>query len=183
MKHVNSSYPLLTSTQLESLIQDFIRTNSIPDTTSDQSAGLKRKRSDSEQPQSPQLSIELALLLIIRALGKKYDKPLSPEHEGSPSGSTMFRNGYPTPKYVEKAWTATLDEHSFYETRITGATPGSEYFDAATDIMAKHIGGSSLCHVQVYLLASIYHGQLAQDAQRHHYLFKAARALEISLQR
>lgn len=183
MKHVNILYPLLTLTQLESLIQDLIRTNSISNTTSDQSARLKRKRSGSEQPQSLQLSIEHALLLIIRALGKKYDNPLSPECEGSPSGSTMFRNGYPTPKYVEKAWTATLDEHFSYETRITGVNPGSEYFAAATDIMAKHIGGTSLCHVQVFLLASIYHGQLAQDAQRRNYLFEAARALRIFLQR
>ncbi|CZS92370.1 uncharacterized protein RAG0_02784 [Rhynchosporium agropyri] len=173
MKHVNSSYPLFTSEQLKSLIQEFIRTNSIPHTTSGQSVGLKRKRPDSEQPRSPQLSIELALLLIIRALGKKYDKPLSPEHEGSssgsPSGSTMFRNGYPTTKHVEKVWSIILDEHPCHENRISSLTPGSGYFDAATDIMAKHIGGSSLRHVQIYLL-------------RHHYLFEAARALEISLQ-
>jgi hypothetical protein len=181
MKHVNIRYPLLTLTQLKSLIQDFIRTKSISNTTSEQSAGLKRKRSGPELLQS---SIERALVLLIRALGKKYDNALSPACEGSPGGSTMFRNGYLTPKNVEKAWTATsLDEHSSYETRIMGVTPGSEYFAAATDIMAKHTGGSSLCHVQVYLLASIYHGQLAQDVQRHNYLLEAARALQIFLQR
>jgi hypothetical protein len=183
MKHVNIIYPLLTLTQLESLIQDFVMTNSISNTTSEQSVGLKRKRSGSELPQS---SIERALVLLIRALGKKYDNALSPEGEASPGGSTTFRNGYPTPKHVEKAWiTTALDEHSHspYETRITGFTTGPDYFTAAINIMAKHIGGSSLCHVQVYLLASICHGQLAQEAHRHYFLFEAARALQIFLQR
>ena len=182
MKHVNILYPLLTPTQLESLIQDFIRTNGISNTTSErnyiESAGLKRKRSSSEQS-----SIERALVLLIRALGKKYDDALSPECEGSPGGSTMFRNGYPTPKHVEKAWTATsLRERSSYETRITGVTPGSEHFAAATDIMARHTSGSSLYHVQAYLLASIYHGQRAQDSQRGTYLLEAARVLQVLLQ-
>ena len=185
MNYVNILYPLLAPTQLNCLIQGFIRTNSISNATSErnyiESAGLKRKRSGSEPPQS---SIERALVLLIRALGKKYDGALSPECESSSSGSTMFRNGYPTPKQVEKAWTATsLDEHSSYETRVTGVMPGSKYFTAATDIMAKYTGGSSLCHVQAYLLASIYHGQLAQDAQRLNYHFEAARALQIFLQR
>ena len=163
------------------MIQDFVIANNISNTTSEQSAGLRRKRSGSELPRS---SIERALVFLIRALGKKYDNALSPEGEGSPGEPTTFRNGYPTPKHVEKAWmTTALDEHASYETRITGFTPGPDYFAAATNIMAKHIGGSSLCHVQVYLLASIYHGQLAQDTQRHHFLFEAARALQIFLQR
>ena len=182
MEHVNALYPLLTLTQLESLIRDFLTNQGISETISEQSAGPKGKQSGSELPQS---SIERALLLLIRALGKKYDNATSsPEAEGSPGGSTMFRDGYPTPNHVENPWlTAAPAEHSSHDTRIVSVTPGSEYFAAATDIMATHIGGSSLCHVQAYLLTSIYYGQLAQHAQRNKSLSEAARALQTFLQR
>jgi hypothetical protein len=173
IKHLNMFYPLLTYPQLMFLIQDFISSSSISNMTSG-SAGLKRKRSGPEPPGPPQSPMERALVLLIRALGKRYDDTLSLKYKSSPSGSTKFPNGYPTPA-------TSLDNH--YETRITGVPPGSEYFAAASEIMANHTGGSSLCHVKAYLLASMYHGQLSQDAQRHHYLFEAARALQIFLQR
>jgi hypothetical protein len=78
---------------------------------------------------------------------------------------------------------AFVDEHSSREPRNMDVTPGLEYFAAATDILGKHAGGNSLCHVQVSILASIYHGQRAQDSQRHAYLHEAARALQVILRR
>jgi hypothetical protein len=74
MEHINIKYPVLTPTQLELLIQDFMRTRDISNTTPEpnyfEPAGLKRKRSALESPQS---SIERALLLLVVALGKKFD--------------------------------------------------------------------------------------------------------------
>jgi hypothetical protein len=176
MKNVNILYPLFTLTQLESLIEDFVKTNSISNTTSEQSAGLKRKRSDSKLPQ-PQSSIERVLVILIRAIGQKYDKNIPPEGEGSSGGSIT----YSTPQHMEKAWmTTALDEQSSFETQFTGFKPGPDF---AAYIIATHVGGSSLCHVQLYLLASIYHGQLAQDAQRHYFLCEAAKARQIFLHR
>ena len=176
MEYINIEYPILTPTQLELLIQDFMRTRDISNTTPEpnyfEPAGLKRKRSALESPQS---SIERALVLLILALGKKFDDA-PPECESLPSGSATFRYGYPSPEN-EKPWIgACLDQPSLYE-------PGLKYFAAATDIIGRHAGGNSLCHVQVYILASIYHGQRAQYSQRHNYLLEAARALHVFLQR
>jgi hypothetical protein len=176
IKIVHPVCPILSLAQLEILRRDFLRTeisNTTPEPQSSGPAGLKRKRSASESPQS---SIERALVLLILALAKKFDDAPPADGEGLPRGSAVFQNGYPSPENVEKPWMgACLDQNPLFE-------PGLKYFAAATDIMARHTNGSSLYHVQAYLLASIYHGQRAQDSQRGTYLLEAAHALQVFLQ-
>lgn len=161
---------------METLRRNFLRTeisNTTPEPQSSGPAGLKRKPSASESPQS---SIERALFLLILALAKKYDDAPPADYEGLPRGSAAYQNGYPSPENVEKPWMGVfLDQTPLFE-------PGLKYVTAATDIMARHTSGSSLYHVQAYLLASIYHGQRAQDSQRGTYLLEAARALQVLLQ-
>jgi hypothetical protein len=176
IKNAHPAYPIPSLAQLEVLRRDFLRTeisNTIPEPQSSGLAGLKRKRSAWEPPQS---SIERALFLLILALAKKFDDAPPADCEGLPRGSAVFQNGYPSPENVEKPWIgACLDQNTCFE-------PGLKYFAAAADIMARHTSGFSLCHVQVYLLRSIYHSQRTQDLQRGTYLLEADRALQTFLQ-
>jgi hypothetical protein len=114
MKHVNMRYPILFPTQLNCLIQGFMKTRDVSNTTSKlnyieyaRTAQLKRKRSVEQAKElhhsfvgseAPQSSIERALVLVILSLGNKFDHDLPPEYEGSSSGSATFRYGYPSPK-------------------------------------------------------------------------------------
>lgn len=59
--------------------------------------------------------------------------------------------------------------------------PGLAYFAAASDLIGNQLGGNTLRHVQVNILASLYHGQLARVAESHAYLHAACRALQVIL--
>lgn len=59
--------------------------------------------------------------------------------------------------------------------------PGLAYFALATDIIGNQIGGNSLQHVHVNILAGLYHGQLARVLESHAYIHQACRSLQVIL--
>ncbi|KAG4429995.1 hypothetical protein IFR05_014520 [Cadophora sp. M221] len=81
-------------------------------------------------------TLELALFLLVLALGKIYDRKENPAHafyEGGeqPGGSASLRNSYPSPEEVDKSWT---DRHPSGNMDITA---GLDYFAAATNIIGN----------------------------------------------
>jgi hypothetical protein len=71
---------------------------------------------------------------------------------------------------------------------ITGARaknldiiPGLFYFALASDIIGNQLGGNSLQHVHVNILAGLYHGQLGRVLESHAYIHQACRALQVIL--
>ncbi|CZT53446.1 uncharacterized protein RSE6_15015 [Rhynchosporium secalis] len=128
--------------------------NAIPELKAFEPVGHKRKRSASA---ASQLSIEQALFLLILTLAGKFDAT-------SPSAQSVQK----------PCLGACLEENTFSE-------PGLKYFAAATDIIARHTSGTSLCHMQAFLLKGIYHGQWARDSKCATSLLEAANALQIFL--
>ncbi|KAG9247379.1 hypothetical protein BJ878DRAFT_477472 [Calycina marina] len=59
--------------------------------------------------------------------------------------------------------------------------PGLSYFALASDIIGNQLGGNSLQHVHVNILAGLYHGQLGRVLESHAYIFNACRSLEVIL--
>jgi hypothetical protein len=59
--------------------------------------------------------------------------------------------------------------------------PGLAYFALATDIIGNQLGGNSLQHVHVNILAGLYHGQLARVLESHAYIHQACRSLQVIL--
>ncbi|KAH6696645.1 hypothetical protein BKA61DRAFT_497754 [Leptodontidium sp. MPI-SDFR-AT-0119] len=59
--------------------------------------------------------------------------------------------------------------------------PGLSYFALATDIIGNQVGGNSLLHVHVNILAALYHGQLARVLESHAYIHQACRSLQFIL--
>ncbi|CZS92533.1 uncharacterized protein RAG0_03147 [Rhynchosporium agropyri] len=157
IKNIHPAYPIPSLAQLEMLSQDFLRSdvaNAMPELKAFEPVGHKRKRSASA---ASQLSIERALFLLILALAGKFDA-------ASPSAQSVQK----------PCLGACLEENTFSE-------PGLKYFAAATDIMARHTSGTSLCHVQAFLLKGMYHGQWARDSKCATSLLEAANALQIFL--
>jgi hypothetical protein len=60
--------------------------------------------------------------------------------------------------------------------------PGLAYFAKAADIIGELPGGSDVSHVQAYLLAGLYMGQLARIVPSHYYINKACNAAQILIE-
>ena len=60
--------------------------------------------------------------------------------------------------------------------------PGLAYFTKAADIIGELSGGSDVSHIQAYLLAGLYMGQLARVVQSYFYIQKACIAAQILIQ-
>lgn len=56
--------------------------------------------------------------------------------------------------------------------------PGLEYFALATDIMGSHLGGMGLKHVYAWVLAGLYHGQLARAVESWAYIKQGCTVLQ-----
>ncbi|KAH7009415.1 uncharacterized protein B0I36DRAFT_356649 [Microdochium trichocladiopsis] len=56
--------------------------------------------------------------------------------------------------------------------------PGLEYFALATDILGSHLGGISLKHVYAWVLAGLYHGQLARAVESWAYIEQGCTVLQ-----
>lgn len=56
--------------------------------------------------------------------------------------------------------------------------PGLEYFALATDILGSHLGGISLKHVYAWVLAGLYHGQLARAVESWAYIKQGCTVLQ-----
>lgn len=59
--------------------------------------------------------------------------------------------------------------------------PGLSYFAVASDIIGNQIGGNSLQHVHVNILAGLYHGQLGRVLESSAYIGIACRSLIVIL--
>jgi hypothetical protein len=59
--------------------------------------------------------------------------------------------------------------------------PGLSYFALASDIIGNQVGGNSLQHVHVNILAGLYHGQLGRVLESHAYIASACRSLQVIL--
>ncbi|QSZ36517.1 hypothetical protein DSL72_006397 [Monilinia vaccinii-corymbosi] len=70
---------------------------------------------------------------------------------------------------------------SGFRPRNVDVIPGLAYFALATDIIGNQLGGNSLQHVHVNILAGLYHGQLARVLESHSYIHQACRALQVIL--
>ncbi|KEF50939.1 uncharacterized protein A1O9_13001 [Exophiala aquamarina CBS 119918] len=60
--------------------------------------------------------------------------------------------------------------------------PGLAYFAKASDIIGEHPGGSEVSHVQAYLLAGLYMGQLARIIPSYFYIQRACMAAQILIE-
>ena len=52
--------------------------------------------------------------------------------------------------------------------------PGLAYFHIASEIIGSQIGGNTLEHVHVCILAGLYHGQLARVLESYEYICLAS---------
>lgn len=117
----------------------------------------------------------------------------SPSHNQSPAASPQA-TFTPSPMEADRPRSfgfaghrrSSCDSTSAYDRhrqclpciRNMDVIPGLAYFAAATDIIGNQLGGNTLQHVQVNILASLYHGQLARVAESHAYLWQASRAVQ-----
>jgi len=61
----------------------------------------------------------------------------------------------------------------------TEVYPGLAYYALATDILGNHNGGTTLPHVQAFLLAGLYMGQLARVLESYMWIQNACRVLKL----
>ena len=59
--------------------------------------------------------------------------------------------------------------------------PGLTYFHIAMEIAGSQLGGNSLEHVHVYILAALYHGQLARVLESYEYIRLASARMQTLL--
>lgn len=129
--------------------------------------------SDSAAYQSPQL---------------RNGHPASPGQGSPPSYSTPSQSsGLPSPRIDDRNPSSrrpsfpgqhTPAKAGYTLKRNLDSVPGLEYFAVATDIIGNHIGGKELKHVWVYILASLYFGQLGRPLQSLEHIALAGRTLQ-----
>lgn len=135
------------------------------------------------------------------------DKMPEKEHDGTWSSSPTIRNGHPyspmqnspsipTPIGIPSPQDRDRGSRS-RRTSVEGLAyppknlsskaknldviPGLAYFALATDIIGNQLGGNTLQHIHVNILAGLYHGQLARVLESHAYISQACRAVQIIL--
>jgi hypothetical protein len=148
----------------------------------------------------------LALGAVTQHEGKLPDCVPDKEANSSWSASPIVRNGHPpsplqsSPSISTPLGAPSPQEHDRLPPRsrrtsiegayrgISGAKqknldviPGLFYFALATDIIGNQLGGNSLQHVHVNILAGLYHGQLGRVLESHAYIHQACRALQVIL--
>ncbi|KAH8820897.1 hypothetical protein F5884DRAFT_661141 [Xylogone sp. PMI_703] len=114
---------------------------------------------------------------------------MSTASSGLPSPQDGGERLYPRsrPSSVEPYARTPLEGVSGYPQRTSSklknldVIPGLAYFALATDIIGNQIGGNSLQHVHVNILAGLYHGQLARVLESHAYIHQACRSLQVIL--
>jgi len=151
----------------------------------------------------------LALGAIAQHKGKIPDCVPTADREADPSwsASPTIRNGHPpspihsspslsTPMGINSPQDTDKGQARSRRTSIEGTfttkgystkaknldvIPGLAYFAYATDIIGNQLGGNSLQHVHVNILAGLYHGQLARVMESHAYIHQACRGLQVIL--
>lgn len=97
-----------------------------------------------------------------------------------PSPQENFDRPYPRSRRTSIEGDIYMSRSGF-RPRNVDVIPGLAYFALATDIIGNQLGGNSLQHVHVNILAGLYHGQLARVLESHSYIHQACRALQVIL--
>ncbi|KAH8587198.1 hypothetical protein B0O99DRAFT_527231 [Bisporella sp. PMI_857] len=156
-----------------------------------ESPGNKRKRSPvsgqdydmpsirNHEPGTPFRDIDTALVLAVLALGAIC------EHKGKlPSLASdkpvnqcpdlpLARNGT-----LKSSLNGPISPRLNTRSKNIDILPGLAYFALATDIIGNQLGGITLKHVYVNILAGLYHGQLGRILESEAYVSKACLTLE-----
>ncbi|CAJ2503088.1 Uu.00g104820.m01.CDS01 [Anthostomella pinea] len=115
----------------------------------------------------------------------------SPSQGSSPSLLSQSHSlGLPSPRNNERihprrrtslqgAVPMARGPHSYK--RNINVIPGLEYFALATEIIGGEVGGATLNHVHVHLLAGLYHGQLGRVMDSWTFISLASQKLQIIL--
>lgn len=162
------------------------------------------------KPGKPQRSIETALVLVILALGRicehrtkipnvvpDYDEAsssqnghpspfglspgASPQSSFSSNKERLARGSSTRRNSTDSDFPDNIRRNASAPIRNMDVIPGLAYFAAATDIIGNQLGGNTLRHVQVNILAGLYHSQLARVSESHAYIHEACRALQVIL--
>ena len=83
----------------------------------------------------------------------------------APSPTNVYRNSLPSPRSVVDDSMRNID-----------VIPGLSYYAPATDILGNLHGSNDLAHVQAYLLAGLFMGQLARTFESFNWISSACRA-------
>lgn len=154
--------------------------------------------------QLPQRSPSNAVVLLMLGLGKICEAPKIPDviwgaFNMSDSDKKKVK-GSASPDHSSPSSPASSAEHSSphsqhppvrlsdaEQSNISGkprpvknldTVPGMAYVSIATDIIGNQLSGSTMCHIQANILASLYFGQLVRPIQSHAYLHVASRAIQ-----
>lgn len=149
----------------------------------------------------------LALGKICQDRGKIPELPPDKDSENfwGHINSPILRNGHPSPIQSSPTQSSELPSpretigghyprsrrtsiegdiympRSALRARNVDVIPGLAYFALATDIIGNQLGGNSLQHVHVNILAGLYHGQLGRVLESYAYIHQACRALQVIL--
>lgn len=160
------------------------------------------------KPLHPFRTINTAIVLLVMALGKiclwKGQLPEIVPEKDNPSSSwnssPTMKNGHPqspiqtSPMGIPSPQEMDRTQSRSRRTSIEGGAfpqrtrarnldrmPGLAYFAFATDILGNQLGGNSLQHVHAYILAGLYHAQLARIMESSAYIATASRILQVIL--
>lgn len=108
--------------------------------------------------------------------------------QGSPSMPAPFGTGSPPdhargqPRSRRQSLDTPFEQiRNPTKPRNIDVIPGLPYFALASDVIGNQLGGNSLQHVHMNLLAGLYHGQLARVMESHAYIASACRSLQVIL--
>lgn len=208
--NILNMHPLIAPRVLDRLVESFLQLTDDPGkpkmATSrsaagflkhQNSAGNKRKRSPNEYSNSPKVlrdldfhpfrSISTALVLCVLALGsicrekgKVRDYVSDNITEREPD---YIRSGLPQ----DRSRRTSVEGFAYPPKSLSSKAknfdviPRLPYFTLATDIIGNQLGGNTLQHIHVNILAGLYHGQLARVLESHAYISQACRAVQIVL--
>lgn len=110
-------------------------------------------------PWDPTQSINVAILLLVVALGQSCEQALD----------------YRADSYEESPDTESLGEIALDNTL------GYTFFSAAITLLGCEVCGNTIQHVQAYVLAGLYYGQLTRILESHTYYSNASRVLYMIL--
>lgn len=100
---------------------------------------------------------------------RAYPHGTPPSHVGgntpAPSPTNMYRNSLPSPRSVVDDSMKNMD-----------VVPGLSFYAPATDILGNLHGSNDLAHVQAYLLAGLFMGQMARTFESFNWISSACRA-------
>lgn len=198
-ENVLNIYPIIIPEELDAIVTAFFWNSSNP-RNGRVKTGNKRKRSSTESEPSyfpslqthPLRNTTKAFIMLVLALGKFCQCKL-PDVRDSPSirssaGPLSLPHawGLPSPDEGEREASrrpslpgaVPMDRGTCSYGDNLGV-PGIEYFDAAMKLIGDQLGGYTLEHVQVYILASLYYGQLGCVQEGANYISLASDRLRM----